>query len=179
MTTLLVGVNAAAATAASSGAGSTRPGFSAQAEALGLSGPEAARLQQRADAYLARTPGIQVAVNEIALEDGGVLLLALPGEKRARDLSTSEVGGAALSCPYTYVCAYSDPDFTGDALFLFTCDRRNPIIWAGTGSWINNQRSTLYARFYDVNGNVGWTSPGGYSEDRAAPWGWVHWLSPC
>ncbi|MFE7593745.1 peptidase inhibitor family I36 protein [Kitasatospora sp. NPDC057512] len=173
---------ASAATGAggSGGPGAGQAGFSAQARGLGLSGAQARSLQDRVDDYLAKTPGAsQVAVNKVALP-GGELLLPLPGEERARDLA-AEGDSPALSagCPYTYVCAYSGTNFTGEELRLFTCNYPVPIRWGGTGSWINNQRSTLYARFYDVNGNVGWTSPGGYSEDRAAPWGWVYWLSPC
>ncbi|MFH8468356.1 peptidase inhibitor family I36 protein [Streptomyces sp. NPDC017991] len=117
--------------------------------------------------------------NRIALAGGGELLLTLPGERNARDLTAPDAGlSEAGGCPYTYVCAYSGENFTGDELRLFTCNALNYIPWAETGSWINNQRSTLYAKFYDSNGNLGWTSPGGYSEDRHAPWGWVWWLSP-
>lgn len=110
----------------------------------------------------------------------GELLLTLPGERDARDLTAPDAGlGAAAGCPYTYVCAYPYENFAGDELRLYTCNYLNYIPWTGTGSWINNQRSTLYAKFYDTDGNLGWTSPGGYSEDRHAPWGWVGWLSPC
>ncbi|MFE7531798.1 peptidase inhibitor family I36 protein [Kitasatospora sp. NPDC057542] len=169
----------APAASAATGASSTsaaRADFSAQARSLGLNSAQAKSLQTRADDYLAKTPGArQVAVNKIAL-NGGELLLPLPGEERARDLDANSLSSG---CPYTYVCAYSGTNFTGEELRLFTCNYPVRIYWSGTGSWINNQRSTLYAKFYDVNGNLGWTSPGGYSEDRAAPWGWVYWLSPC
>nr|BEK63737.1 hypothetical protein KPHV_09640 [Kitasatospora purpeofusca] len=172
---------AATAATAASDPGAARAGFSAQARSLGLDSSQARDLQNRVDGYLARTPGAsQVAVNRIDLAGGGELLLTLPGEERARDLGAAGSSPAlAAGCPYTYVCAYSGENFTGDELRLFTCDYPVGIKWVGTGSWINNQRSTLYARFYDRNGNVGWTSPGGYSEDRHAPWGWVYWLSPC
>ncbi|MFJ9444489.1 peptidase inhibitor family I36 protein [Kitasatospora sp. NPDC101235] len=173
----------APAASAATGASSTsaaRADFSAQARSLGLNSAQAKSLQARADDYLAKTPGAsQVAANKIAL-NGGELLLALPGEERARDLAAKgDANTLSATCPYTYVCAYSGTNFTGDSLRLFTCNYPVRIYWSGTGSWINNQRSTLYAKFYDVNGNLGWTSPGGYSEDRAAPWGWVYWLSPC
>ncbi|GHC40090.1 peptidase inhibitor family I36 protein [Streptomyces cinnamoneus] len=161
--------------------GSAGADFSAQARSLGLSNAQASDLQDRVDAYLAKTHGTQVAANKIALDRGGVLLLTLPGEERARDLDAKgdALTTALAPCPYTYVCAYSGQNFTGDELRLFTCNYPVRIYWNGTGSWINNQRSTLYARFYDSSYRVGWTSPGGYSEDRAAPWGWVWWLSPC
>ncbi|MFB7124198.1 peptidase inhibitor family I36 protein [Kitasatospora sp. NPDC056273] len=171
---------AASAATGAGGSGAGQAGFSAQARDLGLSGAQARSLQDRVDDYLAKTPGAsQVAVNKIALP-GGELLLPLPGEERARDLAAKGDSPALSSgCPYTYVCAYSGTNFTGEELRLFTCNYPVRIYWTGTGSWINNQRSTLYARFYGADGNVGWTSPGGYSEDRAAPWGWVYWLSPC
>ncbi|WP_406096167.1 peptidase inhibitor family I36 protein [Kitasatospora purpeofusca] len=172
---------AATAATAASDPGAARAGFSAQARSLGLDGSQAKDLQTRVDGYLAKTPGAsQTAVNRITLGGGGELLLTLPGEERARELGAA--GGSpalAAGCPYTYVCAYSGENFTGDELRLFTCNYPVRIYWTGTGSWINNQRSTLYARFYNSDYNVGWTSPGGYSEDRHAPWGWVWWLSPC
>ncbi|WP_051756009.1 peptidase inhibitor family I36 protein [Kitasatospora purpeofusca] len=171
---------AATAATAATDPGAARAGFSAQARSLGLDSSQAKNLQNRVDGYLAKTPGAsQVAANRITLSGGGELLLTLPGEERARDLAAAGNPGLSAGCPYTYVCAYSGEDFTGDELRLFTCNYPVNITWAGTGSWINNQRSTLYARFYDRNHNVGWTSPGGYSEDRHAPWGWVYWLSPC
>ncbi|MFB7585944.1 hypothetical protein [Streptomyces sp. NPDC056169] len=168
---------AAGAAGAASDAGT---GFTAQARSAGLNGAEARSLQKRVDGYLAQTDGTQVGANKIALAGGGELLLTLPGEKRARDLTAPNAGlGALAGCPYTYVCAYKYENFTGDQMNLFDCDTLNRIVWTTTGSWINNQRSTLYAKFYDANVNLGWTSPGGYSEDRHAPWGWVWWLSPC
>ncbi|MFG2329605.1 peptidase inhibitor family I36 protein [Streptomyces sp. NPDC048604] len=170
-----------AAPGAAGAADGARADFSAQARKAGLSSTQAGNLQARVDGYLAKTRGTQLGANKIALpKGGGVLLLALPGEQRARDLDATNTGlGAAAGCPYTYVCAYSGENFTGDELRLYTCNYPVRIYWSGTGSWINNQRSTLYAKFYDYYGNLGWTSPGGYSEDRHAPWGWVYWLSPC
>lgn len=176
----LVATTTAAGAATGQAGPASHPGFRAQAKDLGLNGSQARTLQDRVDGYLATTGGTQVAVNKIALKTGGQLLLALPGEERAREVSPAGADRlAAIACPYTYVCAYSGTDFTGDVFMLYTCDRLTPISWTGTGSWINNQNSTLHARFYNSAGNVGWTSPGGYSEDRAAPWGWVYWLSPC
>lgn len=175
----LVATTGAAQAAAGPDTRSDSARFAPQAAREGLSTSQARTLQNRVDEYLAKTPGTQVAANEIALTEGGTLLLALPGETRARDLDTRGESLTAATCPYTYVCAYSGENFTGDELRLFTCDYPVRIYWTGTGSWINNQRSTLYAKFYDINYNIGWTSPGGYSEDRHAPWGWVWWLSPC
>lgn len=180
MMALLALVATPAAAGAADAARGARTDFTAQARSAGLSSTEAKGLQARVDGYLAKMPGTQVGANKIVLEGGGELLLTLPGERHARDLTTPDAGlGAAAGCPYTYVCAYPNENFTGDELRLYTCNYLTYIPWNGTGSWINNQRSTLYAKFYDSNGNLGWTSPGGYSEDRHAPWGWVWWLSPC
>ncbi|MFS0692615.1 peptidase inhibitor family I36 protein [Streptomyces nitrosporeus] len=174
----LVATPGAAGAADGPGTRSDSARFAPQAAGEGLSASQTRTLQNRVDEYLAKTSGTQVAANEIALAGGGTLLLALPGEARARDLAARGENLTA-ACPYTYVCAYSGENFTGDELRLYTCNYPVRIYWTGTGSWINNQRSTLYAKFYDSNYNIGWTSPGGYSEDRHAPWGWVWWLSPC
>lgn len=178
---LVMTVLALVATTGTAGAATGRD-FSAQARSLGLSGAQARSLQDRADAYLAGTGGTQVAANKIVLKGGaGVLLLALPGERRARDLDAPRDtrGASAVPCPYDYVCAYSLPDFTGDQVILYYCDTLVRITWNTTGSWINNQSAVDHAKFYDRNKNLGWTSPGGYSEDRNAPWAWVWWLSAC
>ncbi|WP_426365310.1 peptidase inhibitor family I36 protein [Streptomyces sp. E-08] len=174
MMTLLALVAAPSAAGAATAGGE----FAAQARSAGLNDAQAKSLQNRVDGYLAKNHGTQIGANKIALT-GGELLLTLPGEQKARDLGAADAGVAAGGCPYTYVCAYKYENFTGDQMNLFDCNTLNPIGWGGTGSWINNQRSTLYARFYDINANLGWTSPGGYSEDRHAPWGWVYYLSPC
>ncbi|MGE7387310.1 peptidase inhibitor family I36 protein [Streptomyces sp. NPDC004126] len=169
------------AAGAATGADGGPAGFAAQARAAGLDGAQAKGLQKRVDSYLAKEAGTQVAANKITLAGGGEILLALPGEKYARELGTSQptAATAAANCAYTYVCAYSGTWFSGDKKSFYTCNTLNSIPWSGTGSWINNQRPELRARFYDVNKNVGWISPGGYSEDGEAPWGWVYYLSPC
>ncbi|MER6097801.1 hypothetical protein ABT154_18465 [Streptomyces sp. NPDC001728] len=51
---------------------------------------------------------------------------------------------------------------------MFTCDHLFRIEWNTTGSWINNQRSDLYADFYDKAKAIRWTSPGGLSYDPQA-----------
>ncbi|MFI8914825.1 peptidase inhibitor family I36 protein [Streptomyces sp. NPDC053513] len=178
-TALLMAVLALVAAPSAAGAATGGGEFAAQARAAGLTGAQAKSLQERVDGYLAKVHGTQIGANKIAVP-GGELLLALPGEEHARDLGSKDAGvGVLAGCPYTYVCAYSGENFGGDELRLFTCNYPVRIYWNTTGSWINNQRSTLYARFYDRDGIVRWTSPGGYSEDRHADWRWVWWLSPC
>ncbi|MCZ0980717.1 peptidase inhibitor family I36 protein [Streptomyces diastatochromogenes] len=168
-----------AAAPGTAGAATGGDAFAAQARSAGLTGAQAKSLQNRVDGYLAKTGGTQVGANKIALP-GGELLLTLPGEKRARDLDTKDAGAGLLAgCPYTYVCAYKYENFTGDQMNFFDCNTLNPIGWSTTGSWINNQKSTLYAKFYDKAKVLRWTSPGGPSSDAHADWSWVYYLSPC
>ncbi|MGW6691841.1 peptidase inhibitor family I36 protein [Streptomyces sp. NPDC054961] len=173
---LLVLVAAPGAAGAADGA---RADFTAQAASAGLNATQARSLQKRVDGYLASTKGTQIGANKIALP-GGELLLALPGEQKARDLDAAAVPGDTVAgCHYSYVCAYMNEDFTGDRFDMFTCNHLFRITWNTTGSWINNQRPTLYARFYDQNKALGYTSPGGLSYDPSADWRWVWYVSPC
>ncbi|MFE4634110.1 hypothetical protein ACFRJ1_12105 [Streptomyces sp. NPDC056773] len=167
---------------AASAPDAARSEFSAQARAAGLDAGQAKSLQKRVDSYLGKEKGKQVAVNKITLDEGAEILLTLPGEKYAREVGAPKIASAAAAseyCAYTYVCAFESTWFQGDKKTLFTCNTLNYIPWSGTGSWINNQRAALRAKFYRSDQTIGWISPGGYSEDGQAPWGWVYWLSPC
>ncbi|MER8042060.1 peptidase inhibitor family I36 protein [Streptomyces sp. NPDC094032] len=161
---------------AANAADGPRADFSGQAATAGLSTAEAKGLQKQVDGALASTHGTQIGANKIALPGGGEMLLPLPGERKARDLDR---GLAAGDCPYQYVCAYYGENYTGTQINMFTCNYMYRITWNTTGSWINNQRAELRARFYDRNGAVGWVSPGGFSYDPHADWRWVWWVSPC
>ncbi|MCZ4122818.1 peptidase inhibitor family I36 protein [Streptomyces sp. H39-S7] len=145
-----------------------------------MSASEARGLQTKVDAAAAKWGGTQVAANKIRLS-GGELTLTLPGEKYTRDLNATGTSAAVANppCPYTYVCAYEGRNFTGAYLSLFTCDTLNYIPFTEVGSWKNNQRAALRAKFYSKDKVLRWTSPGGYSEDPAADWSWVWYLSPC
>ncbi|MGW8571408.1 peptidase inhibitor family I36 protein [Streptomyces niveus] len=178
---MMVTFFAFAATTGSAGASADggRPDFSAQARGLGLTSSQAETLQARADGYLARTGGAQVAVNRIELQAGAVLLLALPGEKYARDLTGKSGARTATYCPYDWMCAYSGTGYSGDQINMYYCNLRYGIPWYGDGSWHNNQSAGTRAEFFDTNGNLGWTSPGAESWDDVAPWGWVGSISPC
>ncbi|MFD9357253.1 hypothetical protein [Streptomyces sp. NPDC060031] len=168
-----------AAPGAAGAADGARADFAVQAASAGLNATQARSLQKRVDGYLASTKGTQIGANKIALP-GGELLLALPGEQKARDLDAAAVPGDTVEgCRYSYVCAYKYEDFTGDRFDMFTCNHLFRITWNTTGSWINNQRSTLYATFYDRNTVPQWSSPGGLSYDAAADWRWVWYVSPC
>ncbi|MEU8434165.1 hypothetical protein AB0F18_14835 [Streptomyces sp. NPDC029216] len=160
-------------------AAQTRAAFSTQAHEAGLNDGQAAELQRRVDAEVATTGGRQIAANKIALDRDAktVMLLTLPGEARARELSGPEASFAD-PCARGWACLYPYPDFEGNAIKMYDCGKvGNP--WYGTGSWVNNQPSNYHMKFYDRSGRLGWTSPGGYSADANAPLDWVGYVSAC
>jgi hypothetical protein len=54
---------------------------------VGLSCAQEQTVQKRVDEYLSEVGGTQVALNKIDLDGTGMMLVALPGEATARDLS--------------------------------------------------------------------------------------------
>ncbi|GLZ37282.1 hypothetical protein Acsp05_09070 [Actinokineospora sp. NBRC 105648] len=145
------------------------PGFTAEARALGLNAEQAASLQARADDYLAKLGGRQVAANKIALS-GADVYLTLPGERTART--------ASAACAYGHMCAYQSTYYYGDVIDMYVCNDYG-IPWVNNGSWINNQTTGTKAKFKDNAGNVGWISPGAYTSDGNAPWSWVYSVKNC
>lgn len=138
--------------------------------------------------YLKKFGGTQVAINKIDLGKRNFLLLALPGEKRAREIGSSGKLRAAAQnvCNYHYFCAYSKVNFYGDALNMGNCGYQVQVDseW-GPGSWANNQTKgqgpNNKARMYSVNDNrkLIYTTPEPYSEDRNGNWTPVGWVLPC
>ncbi|MCW2914264.1 MAG: hypothetical protein JWN52_2332 [Actinomycetia bacterium] len=135
--------------------------FVAQARRAGLTASQATHLQSRVNGYLKRLGGTQVAINKIVLGKKDILLLALPGEKRARDLSISPkpLPAAANTCHYGYFCAYSSTNFYGDAINMYSCAVYS-ITWVTRGSWSNNQSKGTKAKMYSYSGGVVYTTPG-------------------
>ncbi|MEV7547434.1 hypothetical protein [Streptomyces sp. NPDC089915] len=169
---------AAPAQATDTTAAQSRAAFSAQAHEAGLNDGQAAELQRQVDAQLAATGGRQIAANKIALDKDAkaVLLLPLPGEQRARDLSAP--GAPYDTCKRDKICLYPYTNFNGTALQVFDCGKvSNPF--RGTGSWINNQPSGYRMSFYDHNGKFGWGSKYGYDERAEAPLDWFGYISAC
>ncbi|MGR3866972.1 peptidase inhibitor family I36 protein [Streptomyces graminifolii] len=163
---------------ATAGAVQSEPGravFASQAESLGLTKPEAQQLQARVDSYLSKLGGRQVAVNKIDLA-GAEVLLALPGEKTARDVTTKSEPG--LVCPELYFCAWSQMWFTGDKIFMYHCNNWY-IPWVSTGSWMNNQTNGTVAYFLDDRGIARWHDQGAVDDDLDADWSWVHYVYNC
>lgn len=152
--------------------------FSAQADALKLSSQERAELQHRVDRYLATEGGVRVALNKIDLDGSGELLLVLPGETYARDVTTTLVPQAATPCPYEYLCAYSEPNFTGDMRSEARCDEVITIPWYGNGSYKNNQTPGTRGTFYFTDGRKSATGPA-YSQMNPFNWDLTYKIDPC
>jgi hypothetical protein len=166
---LVLGIGAGSASANPDG------DYSEQAGQLGLTATEAASLQSRVDEYLAKTGGTQVGINEIKL-DGAVLLVPLPGERKARDLDDPSIN--SHECPYQHFCAYELDYYSGVKIRMFTCSDYS-MPFAGIGSYINNQTPHTVATFKDANrviidrsGPATWAEP--YYD-----WGPVYFVDPC
>ena len=162
--------------------------FPAQAKAAGLTEGQAAALQAKAESYLASLGGKQIAPDKIDLNGEGVVYLAVPGEAKPRNLS----GGAAASslaedpcfvgehgAADGHFCAYSDPNFTGDAIDAYHCTKYSLPDWGGIGSWINHQTSGVRAKFYGQSGNLLYTTPAPDSWERNYNWSPVWSIKPC
>ncbi|MCW2902316.1 MAG: hypothetical protein JWO67_4581 [Streptosporangiaceae bacterium] len=174
-------VTAVGTASAATGSGNGHPDFAGQARSAGLTGSQAKALQARVGAYRATMGGTQEAINKIRLGDSGVVLLALPGEKRARDLNASGgVQAASYACNYHHFCAYQHSGFTGDIIDSTACaDTALNNGWSSGGSWINNQTTGTKARMKNNQFKVIYTTPGAYSSDSNGNWGPVAYIRPC
>jgi hypothetical protein len=160
--------NAATGTAiASSNTVSIRPAFDTQARSLGLSSAQADTLQAQVNSYLSKLGGTQVAINKINLNNKGYVLFPLPGKK-----------AAANFCYLHYFCAYSQPNFNGTAINMYTCALYS-IPFKGNGSWVNNQTKGTRATMYDPTGKLIYTTPGAYSQATSGDWTSVKSVRNC
>ncbi|MGW4825387.1 peptidase inhibitor family I36 protein [Streptomyces sp. NPDC004227] len=159
--------------------------FAGQAKAAKLTNGQAAALRSKVDAYLKKTGGKQIALNEIDLNGQGRVLVTLPGEERPRDF-TSSTGTLAAADPcitdwYTgYFCAYKSENFKGDRIDMYYCQKYS-IPWISQGSWRNNQtlNTSPQARFYNGSGSVIYTTPKPYSSHASYSWVGVYSVKPC
>lgn len=158
-------------------AGASGSGFRSQALDAGLSPAQATQLQNRVDDYLARTGGTQVGVNKIAL-DGADLVLPLPGEKKARDLSVHGTDAVQAACPYYHFCAYKDQNGNGEAINMYYCSEYY-IDWISIGSWTNNQTPGTRARFLNISRETIDISDGAPSYRWWYDWRPVYFVRPC
>lgn len=159
--------------------------FGAQSRAAGLTSAQSRALQADVDARLAREGGVQTAANEITLANGTEILLVLPGETYARDLDApARRNAGTLAAPsscgsYTF-CAYRGANFTGEVKRQKLCSETIDVSsWTGTGSWSNNQSSGTRARMYGGSGELRYTTPGAYSEDRSGSWNTIFKIDAC
>jgi hypothetical protein len=155
--------------------------FGEQTRAAGLTEERADALQAKVDRYLAREDGRQVSANEIRLANGAALLVAVPGEKYARDLTkpTGTRAAAAWECDYEYFCMYRGQNGTGDRLALYHCRDHALSNWVGYGSWYNNQTPGTQAQLKGRNGNVLVTTVGAPSYHPSFNWDPIWYVKPC
>ncbi|MFI5693706.1 hypothetical protein ACIA58_17820 [Kribbella sp. NPDC051586] len=162
--------------------------FAVQAKAAGYSPKQASELQAQVDTYLHQFGGRQVAINKIVF-DGGEVLLPLPGEARARELGTSPTAAqkvvpasssAGLHCPYQYLCIFHDRNYTGPEVKMYKCGPAGEVrvIWAGIGSYADNETPYTYAHFHDGHGTDYEVATGG-DVNPALNWWYVHDVWAC
>ncbi|MFD3871676.1 hypothetical protein [Streptomyces sp. NPDC058623] len=149
---------------------SARSAHLGQARDAGLSAPQAAALQQRVDAVLAKDPAArQVSANRMTTA-GGALTLAVPGRPEARDLASPNT---ALACGHGHLCV---TDGRGDTYDFYRCGYYD--FWGiGDGTFHNNQTSGTRARFYNDNGSERWSNVA--KSTGTAYWTPVYHIRPC
>ncbi|MFZ3492418.1 hypothetical protein ACODT5_04110 [Streptomyces sp. 5.8] len=158
--------------------------FRAQSRSAGLTAAQARTLQSVVDARLAQEGGEQTAANEVTLANGTEILLVLPGETYARDLDAAPRAAGTLAAPtscgsYTF-CAYRGENFSGEVKRQKVCSETiNVSTWTGNGSWSNNQSSGTRAKMYGSAGDLRYTTPGAYSEDRSGSWNTIFKIDAC
>lgn len=151
--------------------------FAGQAREVGLSRVQVESLQSRVDTYLHQLGGTQVSVNKIRVDESTEIVLALPGEKYARDITAQSGSTVKGRCAYPWFCAFFGPDYTGDSVSRYTCGILH-IPWYTDGSWINNQYAGTMAEFKSTDGVTRWRSPAPDNDDFA-DWRWVGSVKNC
>jgi len=166
---------AGSASAAVSGAHST---FAAQGQAAGLTAAQTNTLQAKADAYLAKLGGTQVALNQIDLNGNATVFIALPGEAHPRALPQATFPACTGGADFEHFCAYSGSNFTGDEIDMFHC-ARYPMPFGSGGSWDNNQTAGTKAGFYRNDLSLIHFTAGAHSLNRNADWLPVFFVVNC
>jgi hypothetical protein len=121
---------------------------------------QAAKLQRDVEDVLSRTPGArQISANEIELEPGVQMKLAIPGQAKTPHVQDD-------FCPFQDLCAWQDAGFTGHSLTFLTCGHEwnlGKYAFPGGGFWndkissiVNNQTSGTHSYFYNYTGNNVW-----------------------
>jgi hypothetical protein len=159
----------------------TQGAFAEQARTAGLGRGDAEALQTKVDRYLARHDGRQVAANEIALADGAVLTVTVPGEKYVRELNTSAKSRAAAQwdCDQDYFCMYRQELGMGDRLSLYFCQDYALQDWTGRGSYYNLQTRGTQALMKNQNRTVIEPTPAAPFSNASYDWTPVWYVRPC
>lgn len=157
--------------------------FTAQVEHAGLSRSQATSLQQEVQRYLDQLGGTQVSANRIDWLDGH-MLVAVPGEKLARDLRTGEVASGINDCDYKNFCGWKGANFTGSFWERESCTYHEiPDGWNSGGFWWNYQTPGTVARMYGKSYNLVYqTKPASRDYevfDQHGNWGPVWYVKPC
>lgn len=152
--------------------------FAAQAKGAGLSNAQAEKLQEKVDFYLERMGGTQVAINKVDLNGAGAVVIPLPGQDRAHEVSASGKASALYTCAYGHFCAYSDTYYKGSVIDMYYCQHYN-MPWSGPGSWDNNQTTGTRARMEDRYHVTTYTTPGARSWDPTGNWTNPWYVVPC
>jgi hypothetical protein len=126
-----------------------RSELQAQAKASHLSPQQARSLQTRVDRVVAQTGGTQVAINQVRL-NGGDILIPLPGEAQARELGAAPRAGFPHGCKFKQFCLYQKMNYTGMVARMSSCTLHDTSLFIFE-SYVNNQTRGTRARFYDDN----------------------------
>ncbi len=144
--------------------------YARQARAAGLTGAQAAELQQQVDRYLTTHPDArQVSANRLTTE-GGAVTIPAPGESRVRDLASPE---AAVACGEGHLCIV---DGRGRHYDYYRCGRYS-FDGIGDGTFNNNQTTGTVARFYNSDGSLRWSNRA--KDTGTASWTPVFFVQPC
>ncbi|MEU5366553.1 hypothetical protein ABZ354_24275 [Streptomyces sp. NPDC005925] len=148
----------------------TQSEYTRQSLEAGLTGTQAASLQQQVDEYLATHPDArQVSANRLTTEGGSVTLPA-PGQSPARDLASPET---ALACAGGHLCIV---DGRGRNYDYYYCGSYG-FDGVGDGTFNNNQTTGTVARFYNSDGSLRWSNRAKAS--GTASWTPVFSIRPC
>ncbi len=132
--------------------------FAAQARLAHLTPAKVAQLQRQVDAIVAKTGGVQTAINEVSIP-GADILLPLPGEAKARDFN-AVANSDPNACPYTNFCAYSNTNYTGIVTKMWKCGNYELQDYTGVGIYVNNQTPHTVATFKNQTfGILGYSQP--------------------
>ncbi|GAA2325616.1 hypothetical protein OKJ48_00360 [Streptomyces kunmingensis] len=142
--------------------GSQQAAYAQQAHDAGLTNSQAAQLQRKVDAALARqADSRQIGANKLAIP-GGTLTLAAPGKF-----------SAAIACSNGHLCIQDGQGSTWDYYYCGYYD----FYGIGDGVFNNNQTSGTRARFYNSNGSERWSNVA--KATGTASWTPVYHIRPC